>query len=87
MIFERVRQIAADIFLVPIDEITPSSTQSDIKTWNSVRHLNLILAVEEEFGLMFEQQDLQQVTTLGELSALIESKLARLEKFRTTTTG
>lgn len=87
MIFDRIRQIAADIFLVPIDQITPSSTQNDIKTWNSVRHLNLILALEEEFGLMFEQQDLQQVTTMGEVSALVESKLAGLEKFRAATTG
>lgn len=75
MIFERIRQIAADIFLVSFDQISPSSTPRDIKTWNSVRHLNLVLALEEEFGVMFEQHDLQKITSLGELSALVESKL------------
>jgi len=73
--FDRVRGIAADIFQIPSEQITPMSSPRDISTWNSVRFLSLILAVEEEFGLMFEPQDLDRVTTLGEFAALVETKI------------
>jgi acyl carrier protein len=75
-VFDRLRQIAADIFQLSPEQITPLSSPENIQTWNSVRFLSLILAVEEEFGLMFEPQDLERITTLGEFAALIETKLA-----------
>lgn len=76
--FERLRQIAADIFQLSPEQMTPLSSPKNVATWNSVRFLSLILAVEEEFGLMFEPQDLERVTTLGEFAALIETKLAEI---------
>jgi acyl carrier protein len=75
-VFDRLRQIAADIFQLSPEQITPLSSPENIQTWNSVRFLSLILAVEEEFGLMFEPQDLERITTLGEFATLIETKLA-----------
>jgi len=75
-VFDRLRQIAADIFQLSPEQMTPLSSPKNIQTWNSVRFLSLILAVEEEFGLMFEPQDLERITTLGEFAALIETKLA-----------
>lgn len=74
--FERLRQIAADVFQLSPEQMTPLSSPKNIQTWNSVRFLSLILAVEEEYGLMFEPQDLERITTLGEFAALIETKLA-----------
>lgn len=73
--FDRLRQIAADVFQLSPEQMTPLSSPKNIQTWNSVRYLSLILAVEEEFGLMFEPQDLEGITTLGEFAALIETKL------------
>lgn len=74
--FDRLREIAADIFQLSPEQMTPLSSPKDIHAWNSVRFLSLIVAVEEEFGLIFEPQDLERITTLGEFAALVESKLA-----------
>lgn len=76
MVFDRLTQIAADVFQLSPEQMTPLSSPKDIPTWNSVRFLSLILAVEEEFGLLFEPQDLERITTLGEFAALVETKLA-----------
>jgi len=73
-IASRVAQIAADIFEVPLDTIQPSSSPDSIGTWDSMRHLNLVLALEEEFGVQFTPEEIEQLLTVELVAALVEEK-------------
>ena len=42
--------IASVIFEVPATDITLGSTTNNIESWDSMNHMNFILAIEEEFG-------------------------------------
>ena len=70
--FDEVRQIASDIFGVPADQITMESSPQTIENWDSMQHLNLVLALEEKFGLQFDPEDIEKMTSVGAVVALVE---------------
>jgi acyl carrier protein len=73
--FEQVRSIASDIFGIPADKITPSSSPETIENWDSIQHLNLVLALEEKFNLQLSPEEIEEIKSVGAGAKLIESKL------------
>jgi acyl carrier protein len=49
----RVYRVISDLFNVPAESLTPASSAETIELWDSIGHLNLVLALEEEFGIRF----------------------------------
>lgn len=72
---DQIRTLASDIFGVPADQITPASTPETIETWDSIQHLNLVLALEEKFGLQLSPEEIEQMKSIGEVIQLVEGKL------------
>jgi acyl carrier protein len=73
--FDKVRAVSADIFQVPPGQITPASSPETIENWDSVQHLNLVLALEEQFGVQFEPEEMDQMKSIGGVAELVETKL------------
>ena len=46
-----IKKVMSIVFEIPINQITYNASPDTIGTWDSVRHLNLILALEEEFDI------------------------------------
>ena len=55
--------------------IQPEMTANDVDGWDSLSHVNLILAVEQGFGIKFNQRELMTFKNVGDLLRGIESKL------------
>jgi acyl carrier protein len=70
--FEQVRNIASDIFGVPATKITAESSPETIENWESMQHLNLVLAIEEKFGVQLDPEDIEQMKNIGAVAALVE---------------
>jgi acyl carrier protein len=73
--FEQVRGIASDVFGVPADMITAESSPQSIESWDSMQHLNLVLAIEERFGVRFEPEEMEEMKNVGAAAALVDKKL------------
>ena len=71
---EKVRQIAADVFNVPVAQITLQSSPENIETWDSIQNLNLLLALEQAFGLQFEPEEIDRMKTIQEIIGLLVVK-------------
>ena len=69
---QQVRSIASDIFGVPADKITTESSPETIENWDSMQHLNLVLAIEEKFGVQLEPEDIERMKNIGAVAALVE---------------
>ena len=52
-----------------------SVSQSSCETWDSLHHLNLIMALEEEFDVEFEPEEIAKMTDFSSVKSMIESKL------------
>lgn len=52
-----IKQIMSAVFEIPVESITNDASIDDIDNWDSLRHLNLILALEEEFGVSIPDEE------------------------------
>jgi len=62
--FTKLRDIIALTFGVPAEQITQTTAQSDVPAWDSVGHLNLMLALEDAFGLALDIEDMARLTSV-----------------------
>jgi acyl carrier protein len=69
---EQVRDIASDIFGIKADKISAESSPKTIENWDSLQHLNLVLALEEKFGVQFEPEDIEEMQNIGAAAALVQ---------------
>jgi acyl carrier protein len=70
--FDQVRSIASDIFGIPAEKVTAESSPETIENWDSMQHLNLVLAIEEKFAVQLEPEDIEQMKNIGAVAALVE---------------
>ena len=71
---DRIRGIFADIFQVPLEEVTAQSSPDTIASWDSLQHLNLVLALEQEFHIQFTPEEIEQLLSVELVSALLDEK-------------
>ncbi len=70
----RTLAIFREVFENPSLVITDETMAGDIPAWDSVNHINLILALEEEFEIEFASLEIMALASVGELYALLEIK-------------
>jgi len=70
-ILKKVREIAGDVLEA---DVTPESSPSTIESWDSVKHLTLMLALEEEYGFQFLPEEMDQAKSIGQIAGLVTSK-------------
>lgn len=76
---EAVQRIFADIFGVPVESIQPDSSPETIETWDSMAHLNLVLALEQEFQVQFAPEEIELLVSPEKVAVMVGEKLAVLE--------
>ena len=58
--------------------LTDEVTADDVDDWDSTNHVRFIVALESEFGIRFESDEIGAPENVGQLAKLIETKLAGL---------
>lgn len=53
----RIVKVMSAVFEVPMEEITDVSSVDSIESWDSLKHLNLILSLEEEFNISIPDEE------------------------------
>ncbi len=71
---ERLRNILADIFAVPACQITADLAAGSIPTWNSVGHLQMIRAIELEYGVQFDPAQTHALSTVALLQQELKAR-------------
>jgi acyl carrier protein len=75
-IYRRLTDIMRDVFDDENLLATPDMTAHDVKEWDSVNHITLVVAVEEEFGVKFKSAELEKMKNVGQMVEQIEKKTA-----------
>ena len=73
-ILERVRGIASDVLQVAPGSLNAESSPQTVEGWDSVQHLNLVLALEEQFGTQFEPDEMDEMKSIGAIALLLAKK-------------
>jgi acyl carrier protein len=73
-IYDKLVGIIRDVLDDYDTPITLDTKASDVQGWDSVNHINIIVAVEGAFGIKFRTAELEKMKNVGELVALIQQK-------------
>ena len=73
-ILEQMNQVFCLVFDDDSISIKPEMTANDIDGWDSLSHINLILAIESTFNIRFTQKELLSFKNIGDLSKSVEGK-------------
>ncbi|MCI2049107.1 MAG: acyl carrier protein [Lachnospiraceae bacterium] len=76
-IFERLNGVFRDVFDDADITVNDATTSADIDGWDSLEHINLIAAVEQEFGIRFSMGEVVTMKNVGEMADAVEAKLAK----------
>lgn len=68
--------ILAKMLNVPQSQITRDSSRENVETWDSLKHLHLMLALEEEFGIEFSDDEMSELGGAGRLLDAVAAKIA-----------
>jgi len=58
MIDEKIRQVMAAVFETDANSISEDASPDTIEIWDSLHHMNLVVALEEEFGVIFDDEQI-----------------------------
>jgi len=64
---ERVCIVVSSIMNVPVESVTPKSSAATIEAWDSLKHMSLIMALEQEFNVMFDDEQLIELITVEKI--------------------
>ena len=70
---DRIRNVMAAVFDVPAAEITDEVSPHDIKGWDSLKHMNLVLALEEEFDIRFDEAEIASLVNFRIIAATVRA--------------
>jgi len=67
----RLRQIFASLFQVAPENIHDSLARGEFGPWDSLQHLNLVLAIEEEFQIQLQPEQIEAMKSFGSIREII----------------
>lgn len=73
---DKIKSIIAEQLGVKIEEVTPQASFIDDLGADSLDTVELVMALEEEFGIEIPDEDAEKMTTVGEAIKYIEEKTA-----------
>ena len=69
---ERIKVVMAQIFNIDVQTINKESSPENIERWDSLKHMQLILAIEDEFGVTFPDDDIPEMLSLNAIEVCVE---------------
>lgn len=71
----KIKDIMATILEVSIDDLDENSSQATLESWDSLKHMQLIIAIEEEFDVEIEDIDLIEMISFQTIKDALQIKL------------
>jgi len=71
---ESLTEIFQDVFEDDEMDVTRELSAQDVPAWDSLMHVNLILAIERKFEIRFSSSEVSSLKNAGDLIDLIETK-------------
>ena len=73
-IYEKLNIIFREIFDNDSIVVSDNTTSNDIEGWDSLEHINLITAIEDDFNIKFTMKELSNMKKVGDMVDIILSK-------------
>ena len=71
----RIKKVMSEVLDIEELSINDSTSPETIESWDSLKQMNLIVALEEEFNIEFDGEDLENLINFKLISLIVQEKL------------
>ena len=69
---QKLKTVVANILGIMAEEVADDLSPVTNGSWDSLNHMNIITAVEKEFGVTMSMSDIQSIVDFATLKAVVE---------------
>ena len=71
----QIKNIISAVFEIPEEKIKDDFSTDTIESWDSLKHVKLIVALEEEFNVIFSDDDIIELNNMKNIFRVLSEKL------------
>jgi len=75
-VFLSVVEIMSGLFSVPPESLSLESSMETVDQWDSLQHFNVILDIEQRFGIELSPEEVLELNSVGKIVEVVEKKLS-----------
>jgi acyl carrier protein len=68
---EAIITVFSEVFGLPPEQFGDDTAPATVAGWDSARHVELVVALEERFGCMFEPEEVPDLTSLQSIEEIL----------------
>ncbi len=76
-IYERLNEVFQEVFDDDTITVNAATVADDIEDWDSLEHINLVVAIEEEFGMKFKMSEVTSMKNVGEMVSILSERATK----------
>ena len=73
---DKLLDILSKVLLIEREKIKDDLKRKDFEPWDSMAHLVIVSEIENEFGIFFEDEEVVDIWTVGDIKKLLREKLS-----------
>lgn len=73
---DQLLEILSKVLLMDKDEISDNLRRKDFEPWDSMAHLVIVSEIENVFGIFFEDEEVVDIWTVGDIRKVLSKKLS-----------
>jgi acyl carrier protein len=73
----RLNEVFRSVFDDPALTVSEATTAKDVRDWDSIAHITLVIELEREFNVKFQMAEIEKLRNVGDLVAMLVAKQAR----------
>lgn len=74
LIEQKMRKVMGQVFKLPVESIAADASRENLEQWDSLKHLNLMLALEDALGVEFSDAEIAEINSYQGLVTALRHK-------------
>ncbi len=71
---EKAKTVLADVLRIDPKRVDAGLSRDNCPEWDSLKHITLVMALEEEFGVTFEVDEIESMQSFGDVMRILAAK-------------
>lgn len=67
----RIKKVMSAVFEIPNIEISEASTMDTVESWDSLKHMNLVIALEDEFQITIPDEEVGNLASFSLIKLIV----------------
>lgn len=72
---DKIKEVMSSVFKIDPISIDENTVNSNVEKWDSLGHMNLVAALEEEFDILLDEEDIEIIVSFPNICKIVEANL------------